>query len=93
MLYAMSAPTLFEHAPKMESYEEISDCLWENPKETKYNSSDLIFFKNMKFFLECTFVFLPSVGDKSEFTSTCTLQLASVVCLYDSMEKCDFAMF
>ncbi|EDL20016.1 RIKEN cDNA A630023P12, isoform CRA_a, partial [Mus musculus] len=51
-----------DHAPRMESYEEDSECLGENSKKPGREICDFSFFKVTKFFLDYAFVPLPDVA-------------------------------
>lgn len=58
-----------EHIPRMVPCGEISEGLWENSMKLRPESWDLIFFKNLKLFLDDALVPLPGIADWSEFTS------------------------
>ena len=50
-------------------------------------SCDLSLLKKQGIFLECDFVLLPYVAERSEFTSEYSLQPAIVICLYTPLWK------
>lgn len=78
-------PTGSEHVPRMELYEENSDC-----EKTRQEHCDHSLFKHIVLWM--CFCALPGVSDKSQFASEYLLQLAVVICLNAFMEKYVFAM-
>lgn len=51
-----------EHGLRMESYEDILECLWENSKKPRQKSVTY-FFKHTELFLDYIFMSLPGVED------------------------------
>lgn len=70
------------------SREEISEYLWENFKKLREEYGGLIFFQNMKLFLDYAF---QGIADKSKSISDYSLQLTIIIYLYASIEKHVFA--
>jgi hypothetical protein len=67
-----------EHGPAMELCDQKSKCFWEHSKKTRQASWDISFFKT-KLFLECVFMCLPGIADRSELTGDNSSLLAVVI--------------
>lgn len=68
---------LSEHGPRMESWEAISVCLWENAKKARQEPCEFSFFKNMALFLDCFWA--PPRCSRQQFASAYSLQLATAI--------------
>lgn len=80
---------------RIQSKNGIMWDFWVLVKNTPRNQDNIhvtpVSFIYMKLFLDCAFMSLLDIESRSEFTSANSFQLANVIYLYDSIEKCAFA--